>query len=441
MSCICCFFDPQRQFSLKRRTFSDLRFEDRLEKYKNVYLDEIDSLSSVKNCNCKYARISKKYPLFKNTTDEMLKIIKNDKVSISSFFQSFINIYIDYITNGAYQAINKFSDFLIKEDLITGRSISPIEYNQLLFRARPKEAQWFTENDLFHVPFSLRCKISNQRFSVSGQPMLYLTKSIITAKKELDKDFDKLQFAAFVPNYSYYYDKKIFNLSHYIYDSIVKTLPALCGGTCKDLGPNIDLFDIRNIKREIMTNILMFPCNTTLSLKIEKKSFTEEYVLPQMFTSIIENNSFAGIEYPSSKINSSIYDEHLFSDYNKNVAFFVKYQKANNFDMDLRNSFLMLMQDQSGIGNITLEQVKTKLYKIKAPQDGNNYNDWIIPIAKTQRHLEDLENAKIDKEYYFNTKEGKLELFFMMKLCREMKQRIKYWQLLMNSYATLWGSF
>ena len=435
MSCICCFFDPKHQSSLKEKTFSTLRFENRLEQYKKIYIEEISSLTSVDSCNCRFAQNVKNNELFKNTTNHLLEIARNNTEALSSCFQFFIDIYVDYITNGAYKAINKFSDFLIQENLMTGATQTPIVYNQLLYRARPKESKWYTENELFHVPFSCRCKISNQRFSVSGQPILYLTKSIITAKNELDEDFDKLQFAAFVPNYSYYYGQKIFNLSHYIYDSIVKNLPALCGGKCEDLGPNIDLFDIRNIKRDIMTNILMFP------LKTAKGVFTEEYVLPQMFTSIIKNRGFVGIEYPSAKINSSVCDEHLFSEFNKNVAFFVKYQKTEDFDIDLKNSFLIFMQDQSGIGNIPLEQVKAKLYKIKAPQDGNNYNDLIIPIVKTKLHLEYLEKSKIDKEYYFNTKEGKLELFFMMKLCREMKQRITFWQLLMNSYATLWGSF
>lgn len=420
MSCVCCFFSPEYQMTLKRKTFSELRFEDRLEKYKKIFLEEIDALLPVGMCNCEYAKFEKGYSLYRETTDKLLITIKQNKKVLEQFFDSFIEIYIEYITNGAYKAIKKFSDFLDQEVLKSGSEIA-LDFTQLLFRAREKTKRNYDELELFHVPFSVRCNLSNQRFSISGQPMLYLAKSIVTAEREIVKKTNKLVFSAFLPNYSYYYQSKIYNLDYHVFDSIVKNLPALCKAGARDLG-NAGEIDIFNVKRDILTNILLFPLNS------EKKSFIEEYALPQMFTSIIQASGFIGIEYPSAKSYSDIKEAHLFSDFNKNVAFFVKYQRTENFDRSLKNSFLQIMQDKRKINNFSLSQIKERLEKIKAPDHEKNYNDWLIPISKANLHLDYLEKARIKHKYYFETKEGKIELFFILKLCEEMEKQIKIQQ-------------
>ena len=423
MSCVCCFFDPDYQMKLKKKNFNEERFENRLDYYKKLYLEEIESLSTVELCNCDYSQKYKKYSLFRNTTNDLLNSIKNNKANVEAFFDFFINIYIDYVTNGAFHAITNFSTFLSNEQLIRG-SQNPVGYNQLLFRARMHEKmhETFNELELFHVPFSSRCKLTSQRFSVSGQPLLYLTKSIFSAEKEIEQKINKLQFAAYLPNYSYcFYNKKIFDLSFYIFDSIIKTLPGICEAGCKELG-NCRAPNIYDVKRDILTNILLFP------LKKDKNSFVEEYVIPQMFTSIIQTNDYDGIEYPSAKQYFEINGVHLFSDYNKNLAFFVKYQRTEDFDRSLKNSFLIFQQNKVKNQKIKLNDVKNYLESIKAPDNNNNYTDWLIPIANAKLHLEYLEHAKINKKPYFSTKEGKLELFFIMELAHEMEKQIKIQQ-------------
>lgn len=404
--------------TLKQKTFSEQRFEDRLDKYKKIFIEEIDSLMPVGICNCEYAQNEKGYPLYREITDNLLLSIKQNKKLLERFFDSFIEIYREYITNGAYKAITKFSDFLNQEGLKTGSEI-PLDFTQLLFRAREKSKKKYDELELFHVPFSQRCKLSNQRFSISGQPMLYLAKSIITAATEIKSK--KLFFSAFLPNYSYYYPLKIYDLDYHVFDSIVKNLPGLCKAGARGL-ENAGAIDIFNVKRDILTNILLFPLNS------EKKFFIEEYVLPQMFTSIIQDSNFIGIEYPSAKNFLDISGAHLFSDFNKNVAFFVKYQRTEDFDRSLKNSFLQIMQDKTRIDKISFSQVKERLEKIKAPDYEKNYNDWLIPISKANLRLEYLEKARVKQKYYFETKEGKLELFFILRLCEEMEKKIKIQQ-------------
>lgn len=409
---------PNYQRLIKEKSFSRSRFEERLENYKNSFLEEIDNLIEIELCNCDYSKNYSRYTLFAQVVNSLMHDVKRNKSVINQFFDEMINIYIEYIENGTYEAINRFNSFLQSEKLLSSIS-NPIDYNQLLYRARETKKKNLSEFELFHVPFSALEKISNQRFSISGQPVLYLSKSVITAEKEIEKKFNQLQFSAFLPNYSYYYKLKVYQLSFNIFDALVKNLPALCKAGATSLG-NVSRITHVNVKRDIFTNILCFPlCN-------EKSTFIAEYVLPQMFTSILKYNNFCGIEYPTAKMENALLGEHLFSSYNQNVAFFVQYQKTNDYDSKLKASFIQFVKSPKEKFEFSVEEIKKELESIRSPDDEHNYNNYIIPIVKTKLHIEYLEKAQLNGKDYFKTKEGKVELFFIKKLIDEMKLKMLF---------------
>ena len=100
-----------------------------------------------------------------------------------------------------------------------------MSYSNLLFRAREKGV--YGVNDFFHIPFNKRDLVSNNRFSISGQPMLYLGYSILTLEKELNIQIDNLSIAAFLPKYSTYYPLKINEIGNEIFSEMVNSLLAI----------------------------------------------------------------------------------------------------------------------------------------------------------------------------------------------------------------------
>lgn len=58
-----------------------------------------------------------------------------------------------------------------------------------LYRMRSvDEVKEYEIEDIFHIPYNLRAKISSNRYSISGYPSLYLSTSLELCKQELKKN-------------------------------------------------------------------------------------------------------------------------------------------------------------------------------------------------------------------------------------------------------------
>ncbi|MFA5518537.1 MAG: hypothetical protein WDA74_04715 [Spirochaetota bacterium] len=270
-----------------------------------------------------------------------------------------------------------------------------------------------------------RYYIGNQRFSISGQPMLYFGKSVLGIVKELGKSYQDLVLAAFLPKYYIYSHKRIFELKNTIFDVLVKVLPGLFADGGKldyfdtRLSPNIDTIQ-NDLQRSILAEVLTFPVEN-------KYTFVEEYVLPQILTSILMNNNYNGIIFPSTKDYSNLSNSHLFSDFDLNTALFVSCDKSSNYDQNLKNTFFELTTDGSEKFNLKpvdiLSQMETVFTKNRASSQNNN--GFILPLVKTKLHIKYLEKSTLDGIPYFETNEGKLELEFYLKLVFLMDKHVK----------------
>lgn len=71
-----------------------------------------------------------------------------------------------------------------------------------LFRMRDSHQHYlFDKNEMVHIPYNLRTRISNQRYSISGFPCLYLGSSLYVCWEELNRpDFGNANSALFINN-------------------------------------------------------------------------------------------------------------------------------------------------------------------------------------------------------------------------------------------------
>lgn len=423
MKCVCCFFDSKNQSALKSSTFGISRFENKLKKYKETYLHELKNLVSVKTCTCKYSIADNN---FEKWSDSFLKnTIANISV-VESTFEMLSEVYFEHISSGQKNSIDKMWKFIIDNNLATG-SENPIAYNQLLFRGRENDGKINIQdpNTFFHIPFNKRYLIGNQRFSIAGQPMVYFGKSILGVEKELGLPFNKLSVAAYIPKYYIYYNKKVFELKNTIFDILAKVLPGLFAA-----GGNLDYFDshlspnvnsiTKDLQRSILAEVLTFPVEN-------KHTFVEEYVLPQILTSILMHNKYDGIIFPSTKDYSDLSNSHLFADFDLNTALFVSYENNADYDQNLYNTFNILTLDGSEKFNYKPQDILTQMEGVfvKTRASTQNNNDFILPLVKTKLHIEYLEKSTLNGVPYFETDEGKLELEFYNKLIILMCKYIK----------------
>jgi len=201
MSCPICFFRDSHQRALKVKTFSIDRFEFKLSKYKELYLEELKNLTGLRECDCYNSYTSESLCLW---IDEFLSDINLNIDLIEETLNTINSCYTKFINENQRAAINHLYDFL-ESSSRSNRQVGSSDLVRTLFRARwksdfdPKSIKEF-----YHVPFSKRHLVGSQRFSIPGLPLLYLGSSILTVEKELEaQENSYLEYSAFLPSYSH----------------------------------------------------------------------------------------------------------------------------------------------------------------------------------------------------------------------------------------------
>ena len=151
--------------------------------------------------------------------------------------------------------------------------------NIIAYRARSKYGLTHVK-DLFHVPFSMRYKVSTERFSIPGYPALYLSGSVYSCWKELGSpDLCQLSISQF----------HVMNV------------------ICIDLTyPLIFLWPEENELWSYYSFFMFFPLIIANSIDVLHEGyFKPEYIIPQLFTQVMKaifGASIFGIKYMSTKI-------------------------------------------------------------------------------------------------------------------------------------------
>ena len=335
--CTICFLTDKQQYLLRHSSMirSD-RFEHTLENYCDEFINKFYETN--------YSLCSK------HENDINIKIINSlkeiDKASIITFFRGIRKVYIDWINASLSTAITNFSELLNKYKLINFKCELS---NEVFFRCRESEI-FISHWDMFHIPFNKRFLIRNQRYSLTGQPILYFSTSPYGAYKELGT-YDNLRISSFILKASNIltifenenkFEKLIVDNSDTDTNTITNTM--INYELLQDSHNIISMFYLL-----ILSSCCSFPRrNVTTDIKDSK--FVEEYVLPQILTATLKDKKLCdGIKYTSTKsyidsLNNSPTDikTKLYSNY----CIFTNYEYHDYtkikdvYDRNLYNKFI-----------------------------------------------------------------------------------------------------
>lgn len=319
--CLICFLQEQFQYELRNtsKIRSD-RFEHTLYKYKNSFVREFnESLNGICDEHNNENNI------------KIINILKKVNVSdIDVFFKTLIDVYISWINAELWTSIGEFEGLLKDYKILD-------EYENIddlvLFRGR-RSKNFISHWDMFHIPFNKRFHIGNQRYSLVGQPLLYLATSPYCVYRELESSED-LRISSF--RFKQKCHMKIFNNSNlfyrYIKNNNDETAISITDSMIVD---DINKLEENGIIQKFFLLILASVCSFQRREELKNTSFCEEYVLPQILAQIVKNNKLDGIMYTSIK---SYYDkvvvgnELLSNLIYKNICLFTNYDKSNTKDV------------------------------------------------------------------------------------------------------------
>ena len=169
--CLFCFLSSYYQKEImKLSQFQEEKFEDILERYHRIFLANLTVALEKPICK-KHNHILH--------GDTIVSIFKNNKVlfkKLDTFFKDLIEIYTLWISGEAYSAIEKLNKILKSHNLLKEEDFNIREY--LFFRGRKNVSNILNKYDMFHIPYDKRYLVGNQRFSLSGFPLLYLSLSL-----------------------------------------------------------------------------------------------------------------------------------------------------------------------------------------------------------------------------------------------------------------------
>ncbi|MCQ9041491.1 hypothetical protein H2C98_08320 [Vibrio parahaemolyticus] len=414
MNCPMCFFRDVNQRHLKLQTFSLPRFESKLLKYKELYLDGINNLTCISKCDC-YSKYND--PNLVEWIGELLNALKASVELIATTFDEIFICYYKFLVENQRSAINYLHGFLNNNGFLQ-HQVDPSELVKVLFRARYKGDYESSDiKEFFHIPFTLRHLVGSQRFSINGQPLLYLGSSILTVEKELESNCKQLNYSAFLPSYSDTYQFRVFDLKNSI-DYLMINLPGVLGGGVPyDYDKNYKHRFELEIRRSILLQICSFPTEI-------KKSFIPEYVIPQMLTAVLQEAGFDGLTFPSTKCFESLVDSHRFSSHHLNIVLFTSYSATDNHDISLLNKFYTYTHNVSEVVD-----VQDVLHSIGIACEANrnadiNNSDFIFPLVRAKLQIEYLQDSKIDGIPYFSTQTGIIELQLYKQLADQMYEKI-----------------
>lgn len=417
MTCIHEFFSPDYQKALKQQTFELNTYEQRLTKYKELLIDGIQSLSV--ECSCSYCDIIG-YSVNSNCAIEYMSQYIDCLKSLSSEIEKFCNTLIDsyklFIKESYYSATSKFWEIIDNYNLVTVADNS-IFNERIFYRARYNDHSFDINNPInnFHIRFDNRYLVSNQRFSVAGQPMWYLGNSIIDICRELNKDLDELVIYGFLPTFKII--KSLILLDSIIFNKFVKNLP---------FSINITIEQVKSdIQKTILYEFLIFP------RRHERfRAFSEEYILSQAYTTYVLNqDKWNGIIYPSSKDYSDIKNVHPYSRYNYNCALFTNYSEGEIYD---KNLFYQTYHDYSALyfdkneNDVTLSEAKNKIETLCKINQELKSPCLAYSLHSEQDLFEYLKDATLNGESFFDTQYGKAELKMFAKLCNILREAMYY---------------
>lgn len=404
MECIVDFLHDSYQEKLRNLAqVKSEKYEEALENYRDTFISELMLIRSNtgfcdKHINLDYAK-------------GILDFVKEiPLIEIEEFFNAIVEIYINWIDTQGEDALTKFENLMKKYKLLDFKyDLS----SDILFRGRFSD-DILTQWDMFHIPFNKRYLISNQRYSLTGQPLLYLGFSVLDILAELNGNFEDFHNL----KVSTYKIKDRFT----IYDLRNEFYKYLSYNPLKNMISDADdsnNLEIEQLKKEFFKFILASICSFEKRKEHMGYSFCEEYVIPQILAQIIKKNSFKGIIYSSTRLKNKENDENYNTTYKDNVAIFTKLCRDHIYDRELFDKFIICTPvSLSKIKNITLEDIKYICDKIKILDNNKKYKDYYLTGVRLQ---DNFSKIKIGDCNYLEHDIGRMHLYLIYNLLVDVR--------------------
>ncbi|MBE5096758.1 hypothetical protein IGH98_24035 [Bacillus thuringiensis] len=325
-----CFFkDPIKIISLRGWVLNVLPYIDLLSATGKLpltrttndfegYINDVfeNYLSAFNNINrlipSQYRKINDN--IFNKTKDMCEKI----KGSIQLYYSGF-----------PAEAYFELRDGLNKNIAITGHfennTILSNTDKQVFYKMRVGTHHSFLKEEMFHIPFELRGKVSTNRYSLPGIPCVYLGISTLSCWEELNKpDLKTIQTSIFESEKINYLDLSL--------------PPAVF---IEDLTREYSKRSVSGLIYEIISYIMSWPLMAACSIRVKNKDdiFKPEYIIPQLLLQYIRQSEFVdGISYFSTKIDN--YTEEIYNIY-RNFAFPVQGNEKKGLCSNLKEKFIV----------------------------------------------------------------------------------------------------
>ena len=331
MKCLLCFLEDDFHADLRAEAQTSSRHERVLKVYRDRFIEEFNRLGSANDC-----------PSHRDTPEQFRwwidrLLAKIQTLDASGILGRLIAIYEAWISGHLSQA-GEVLDRLLKDFGLDNRPTKKLD-KVLLFRGRKGN---LTKYDLLHIPFDKRHCISNQRYSLSGQPLLYLGLSILDVVCELRGD--PTAIADFSFSYFWLRDPnkiRVLDTSNELRHTILNNLLAIING-----GANVRAASAENptfspdhqtYSDAFVTFVVASLCSFKRKEVTANDKFAPEYVLPQLMAAWARVNGYDGILYSSTRIDPErwrMQGSLKLNRYRENVAFFTNFDPASDDEHD-----------------------------------------------------------------------------------------------------------
>lgn len=280
---------------------ADSQYVDTISKMRTVIIDILDEYHA--------GNIGSSYEKMKSIIFEMMA--ESSELAISTIQKSF--------------AFNDVEDVL--NDSVPKTQIE-------FFRARTSDKYCiFERKEMLHIPFDMRGRVSSTRFSIPGLPCLYLATTSYCCWLELKTPTD-YQFN--VSSVRVNQERKILNLTMTadLFEHIV---------ILTETDKLANRYTIEALKLWILSYASSF------KIDADKRSFKEEYIIPQLIMLVSKDLALDGVSYYSKQVEDDRF-AHMLS---VNLALFARYNGEKRFseicrDIEISPSYNYAMFKQLG---------------------------------------------------------------------------------------------
>ena len=334
--CLLCFLDDDYQMELRSEAQRlQSRHERALKEYKSLFEGVLGQIGSTGQCSIH----NQKDVQFAWWIDEFLGEIKT--VNLDDIFDPLTDAYISWIS-GELETSAATLNACLKALGYENRPDRDLDVG-LYFRGRSGK---HNRDAMLHIPFDMRQCISNQRYSLPGQPLLYLGLSIIDVICELQGDPLRIDDYSF----SYYWlgdpgSVRILDIGNSLQDFMWNNLrpiiaagsqirSAITSGEMPLSSPNHQAY-----KERFITFVIAAMCSFRRVAISNNDKFVPEYVLPQLLAHWARKIGYDGIRYTSTRIDGAKWQlsgSLKLNRYRENLALFTRFNAVSNDRHDNR---------------------------------------------------------------------------------------------------------